>query len=285
MTFYLATDKAAADAAEVEIFDAFREQVRATDPDAIAEDGTIIGRNAATGELAPESMRTIGYFGSPQSSVQGWFHPQPEDQGLHLADPAATGVEVVANLNPWPVRMMSGDPEPLPAWVQPTGAQDAYPIGMWVQHEGANYCSLLAANVWPPSPQSTFWRISPDPGPLPWVRPTGAADAYAIGAVVTHVVEGRDTDHWESNIAANTTEPGTDGTFDRWWKPITAPTTDPQPWVQPMPGTANVPYEVDARVTYDGETWVNTTPLNVWEPGVFGWEQEGAAVAFASGKP
>jgi hypothetical protein len=270
--FYLATDKAAADAAEAEIFDAFREQVRATDPEAIAEDGTIIGRNSGTGELEPDATRTTGYFGQPLPAVQGWCHPVPFDEGLQLADPAATGVEVVAALNFWPVRMMGGDPETLPEWQQPTGAHDAYPIGMWVEHQGANYCSLLAANVWEPSPQSNFWRISPDPGPLPWQAPTGAMDAYNIDDVVTHTVAGRAADHWESNINANTTEPGTDGTFDRWWRPIVNYAPEPQPWEQPMPGTILAPYEVDDRVTHDGETWVNTTPLNVWEPGVFGWE-------------
>jgi hypothetical protein len=287
MTFYLTPDKTAAEAAEAEIFTSYREQVAAVDPDAIAEDGTIIGRNAATGELEPDATRTTGFFGEPQAAVQGWFHPQPTDEELQLADPAATGVEVTEHLNPWPVQTMAGEAPPLPEWVQPTGAHDAYPLGMWVQHQGATYCSLLAANVWEPSPESNFWRTSPDPGPLPWVQPTGVADAYSIGDVVTHVVAGRDEDHWESNIDANTTEPGGDGTFDRWWRPIAAPTTDPQPWVQPMPGTANAPYEVDARVTHGGETWKNTTPLNVWEPGVFGWEQEGAGFAAAAepGKP
>jgi hypothetical protein len=284
MTFYLATDKAAADAAEAQIFAAFREQVRATDPDAIAEDGTIIGRNAATGELQPDATRTTGYFGSPQPAVQGWFHPQPEEEVLQLADPAATGVELVANLNPWPALMMSGDPTPLPYWQQPTGAHDAYPLGMWVQHQGYDYCSLLAANVWEPSPESNYWRVSPDPGPLPWKAPTGAADAYAIGDRVTHTVAGRDTNLWESNINANTTEPGTDGTFDRWWKPINDVVVELPIWQQPMPGTANAPYEIEARVLHGGSTWVSTVQLNVWEPGVAFWEQEGVGFT-KSGKP
>jgi len=279
MTHYLASDKAAAEATEAEIFASFRASIEAVDPDAIAEDGTIIGRNAATGELQPEATRTTGFFGPPQPAVQGWFHPVPGEESLQLADPAATGVEVTGHLNPWPVLAPGGEAPPLPEWVQPTGAHDAYPIGMWVEHQGATYCSLLAANVWEPSPESNFWRISPDPGPLPWRRPTGAADAYAIGDRVTHTVAGRDTDLWESNIAANTTEPGTDGTFDRWWRPIDDVVVELMIWVQPMPGTANAPYEVGARVLHDGGTWVNNTPLNVWEPGVFGWEQEGAGFA------
>jgi hypothetical protein len=148
---------------------------------------------------------------------------------------------------------------------------------MWVEHQGANYCSLLAANVWEPSPESNYWRISPDPGPLPWQAPTGAMDAYETGDRVTHTVAGRETDLWESNIPANATEPGTDGTFDRWWKPITDVGSEVSPWVQPMPGTANVPYEVGQRVTHNGETWGNGTALNMWEPGVYGWFTDGPA--------
>jgi hypothetical protein len=274
MTFYLTPDRAAAEAAEAEIFAAFREKIRAIDPEAVAADGTLIGRNAATGELMPDASRTTGYFGEPQPAVQGWFHPQPEEQELQLTSPAATGVEVTEHLNRWPSStVMPGmEPEPLPEWVQPLGAHDAFPLGMWVQHQGLNYESLLAANVWQPSPESNFWRVSPDPGPLPWRRPTGTADAYAIGDRVTHTVAGRDTNLWESNIAANTTEPGTDGTFDRWWRPINDVVVELMIWVQPMPGTANRPYEVGDKVLHGGETWVSTTVLNVAEPGVFGWE-------------
>jgi hypothetical protein len=281
MTYYLSSDKAPADAAETEMFAAFTEQYRELDPAAIDDEtNTIIARNAATGELMIDSTRTTGYNGEPWASVQGFYHPVPEDEALQLADPAATGVEVVEHLNPWPVLLTDVGGEsaapPLPEWVQPTGAHDAYPLNMWVTHNGADYCSLLAANVWEPTPESNYWRISPDPGPLPWVQPTGAADAYAIGDRVTHTVAGRETDLWESNIDANTTEPGTDGTFDRWWKPITDAGGELLPWVQPMPGTAAVPYEVGQKVTHNGSTWKNNTALNVWEPGVYGWDEDEA---------
>ena len=284
--YYLSPDEAGAAAVEAEIFAAFRDQIGMVDVEAIADDGSIIGRNSATGELEPDATRTTGFYGSPQPSVQGWYHPVPEDEALQLADPAVTGVEVVANLNPGPTRMMGNEPTPLPEWKQPQGAHDSYPIGFWLQHRGANYCSLVAANVWEPSPQSTLWRISPDPGPLPWRQPSGAADAYDIDDQVTHTVAGRDTDLWESNIAANTQEPGQDGTFDRWWKPMAAASSELLPWVQPVPGTANAPYEEGARVMFGGEEveigapfiadqeWVNTVPLNVWPPtgaGAYGW--------------
>jgi hypothetical protein len=57
---------------------------------------------------------------------------------------------------------------------------------------------------------------------LPWVQPTGAHDAYAIGDEVTHDNPNDGGNIWiyRSNIDANTTEPGRDGTFDRWWEPV-----------------------------------------------------------------
>lgn len=56
----------------------------------------------------------------------------------------------------------------------------------------------------------------------PWVQPTGAHNAYAVGARVTHDNPNAGGAIWiyESKIPANTTEPGRDGTFDRWWQPI-----------------------------------------------------------------
>jgi len=279
MTYYFAPDKHPLDEAEAEVFASFRNSVEAVDPDAIAEDGSIIGRNAATGELEPDAARTTGYYGEPQAAVQGFFHPVPEEESLQLADPAATGVEVTEHLNTWPTISLAGTPTPLPAWVQPVGSTDAYPLGMWVTHNGLDYESLLAANVWEPSPESNFWRVSPPLPPQPWKAPTGSADAYDVGDQVTHFVEGRDTDLWTSAIPANTTEPGTDGTFDRWWTPTYATPPEVTEWRQPLPGTANLPYEVDAVVTHSGKEWKNTTPLNVWEPGVYwesgfyGWEE------------
>jgi hypothetical protein len=269
---YLAPDQTLIEATDAAIFDNFREQIRAVDPEAVADDGTLIGRNAATGELEPNATRTTGWAGSGSPAVQGFVMPVPEDEALQITPPE--GVIVTEQFNPWPTLLRIGDGEapPLPEWVQPTGAHDAYPLGMWVTHNGYDFVSLLEANVWEPSPESNFWRVSPDPGPLPWVQPTGAADSYDIGDRVTHTVEGRETDLWESNITANTTEPGTDGTFDRWWKPILDAGGEILPWVQPMPGTANAPYEIEARVLHNEQEWVSTVQLNVWSPGVSFWE-------------
>lgn len=37
-----------------------------------------------------------------------------------------------------------------PKWVQPLGAQDAYPLNAKVHHLGSNYVSIAANNVWAP---------------------------------------------------------------------------------------------------------------------------------------
>lgn len=37
-----------------------------------------------------------------------------------------------------------------PEWVQPTGAQDAYPLGAKVTHNGKRWTSTVAANTWEP---------------------------------------------------------------------------------------------------------------------------------------
>lgn len=43
----------------------------------------------------------------------------------------------------------SGIP-PLPAWIQPTGAHDSYPVDAEVTHNGFNWKSIVASNVWEP---------------------------------------------------------------------------------------------------------------------------------------
>lgn len=63
---------------------------------------------------------------------------------------------------------------------------------------------------WTPDISVSLWtRIAPPGVIAAWVQPTGAHDAYHLGDRVTH--EGKT---WESQIDANTTEPGSD---PRWW--------------------------------------------------------------------
>lgn len=59
---------------------------------------------------------------------------------------------------------------------------------------------------WRPSITPALWKVvTLDEWPE-WVQPTGAHDAYDLGAKVSH-----NDKHWVSNIPANTYEPGVYG--------------------------------------------------------------------------
>lgn len=94
------------------------------------------------------------------------------------------------------------------AWVQPTGAHDAYAKGDAVTHSSKTWVSLIDANVWAPgvSGWRQSWGSGGGSGPLPWVQPTGAHDAYALNAEVTHAGK-----TWRSIYAANVWQPGVFG--------------------------------------------------------------------------
>ena len=42
------------------------------------------------------------------------------------------------------------------------------------------------------------------------------------------------------------------------------------PWKQPE---STNPYKKDAKVSHNGKIWISTTDGNIWEPGVYGWEE------------
>jgi len=76
----------------------------------------------------------------------------------------------------------------------------------------------------PPTVPALFTPVAAA-GVVPgWVQPTGAQDAYAVGDQVTHDNPNDGGNVWlyKSKIAANTTEPGRDGTFDRYWQAVEA---------------------------------------------------------------
>lgn len=89
-------------------------------------------------------------------------------------------------------------------WAQPTGAHNAYKLGVVVEHAGKTWENITHANVWEPGVSG--WREVVTEGYPTWIQPTGAHDAYPIGAQVTH--NGQD---WESTAAGNIWEPGVYG--------------------------------------------------------------------------
>ena len=64
------------------------------------------------------------------------------------------------------------------------------------------------------------------------------------------------------------------------WNPADAPSLwarvlieDPNiipEWIQP---DSTNPYAKGDKVTHNGKTWVSTCDGNVWEPGVYGWDE------------
>lgn len=85
-------------------------------------------------------------------------------------------------------------------WTQPTGAHDAYALGITVTHDGKTWENITPANVWEPGVSG--WREVVAEGYPAWVQPTGAHDAYSIGDRVSF--EGA---NYESKINANTWSP------------------------------------------------------------------------------
>ena len=96
-------------------------------------------------------------------------------------------------------------------------------IGTVKTFGGVEHRSLIDNNVWSPDAYPAGWElVEATTGPQSWVQPTGAQDAYQTGDEVTHpnAQDGGNVWLFRSNIAANTTEPGTDGRFHRWWEPV-----------------------------------------------------------------
>lgn len=57
-----------------------------------------------------------------------------------------------------------------------------------------------------------------------------------------------------------------------WAKVLVSDTGEALPWEQP---DSTNPYMQGDKVTHGGKTWVSTIDNNVWEPGVYGWEETG----------
>ena len=92
-----------------------------------------------------------------------------------------------------------------PAWE----ADTEYEVGKRVRDENVLYrCrqSHKSQADWKPSITPALWKVVTLEEWPEWVQPTGAHDAYDLGAKVSH-----NEKHWISNIPANTYEPGVYG--------------------------------------------------------------------------
>jgi len=106
----------------------------------------------------------------------------------------------------------------------------AYAVGDIVRVDDVPYRVIQAhtsQSDWSPAAAASLFtplRVVSGSAPDAWVQPTGAHDAYSAGDRVVHDNPNDGGADWiyESVNDANTTEPGRDGTLDRYWTPIEA---------------------------------------------------------------
>jgi hypothetical protein len=104
--------------------------------------------------------------------------------------------------------------------------------------------------------------------PPGWAQPVGTVGAYLPGSVVAWQAR-----TWRNDLlAVNVWEPGT---ANAGWADLAPPPSGPQPWQQPTGSTDA--YGLGDQVTHTGFVWTSAVAANVWEPGVYGWDQGGPA--------
>lgn len=146
----------------------------------------------------------------------------PEGQMATAWTLAAAGDRVTATptLAPIPPQPVFVTVEQLASMVAPAAEPGGglvvgrwYPLGMTVTVEGADYevtqPFLYADAAWTPATLAAHLSLIVPPG-APWVQPTGAHDAYAAGAQVTHNGRLWENSHGDGNIW----EPGVFGWTD-----------------------------------------------------------------------
>lgn len=87
----------------------------------------------------------------------------------------------------------------------------AYVLDDIRQYNGLLYRCVQAHTsqaTWTPEAAASLWTRIADPAQEwpEWIQPTGAHNAYALGAKVSHAGK-----HWVSNVANNVWEPGVYG--------------------------------------------------------------------------
>lgn len=181
-------------------------------------------------------------------------------------------------------------------WAQPVSAVDAYPRGAVVTHQGQQWESTVAANVWQPG--TSGWRKAPETDetgteiPPAYLQPTGAHDAYLDGDRITwedgevyeaardgivHTPEESPED-WRL-IERHDTEPPEDPDEDEDEDPGDDDQDNDDPglifpeWVKPT--GAHDAYEEGDVVTFEGQAWESLISANTWKPteNPSGWQQ------------
>jgi hypothetical protein len=73
--------------------------------------------------------------------------------------------------------------------------------------------------------------------------------------------------HDITNVAQNTKPSETPS----MWTQIGDPAEEYPEWSQPI--GAHDAYSMGSKVSYNGKHWISTVADNIWQPGVYGWEE------------
>ena len=194
----------------------------------------------------------------------------------------------------------------IPTWHEGQQILDAV-----VKYEGQVYRVLQAHDStgnpsWNPASSSALFGICHTKNPLkakPWVAPMGTSGLYYLdecyvdiyGTVWKQIFDGGNVydaatvpERWEmanlygedipegeeeTEIIVDNNENNQGGENEGSGENGDEPIVDnpPDEWKQPT--GAHDAYDVGAIVSHNGKIWINTSPANIYEPGVFGWDE------------
>jgi hypothetical protein len=231
----------------------------------------IIGVRASDGEPRPGNRQTTEYT---ELTAREPSSVTPADDNATIEGPKLDAVVASEPIIHYVSVLVRADmmlPEELaalanvyPAWQ----AGEAVAVDDLRSHGGMLWRAVQAHTTqadWQPDVAVSLWVRAAPPDVIPeWRQPLGAHDAYPVGYVVT-----RNGDLYESLVAANVWEPGTDPTL---WALIGGGSTEPEiPDWKPWDGHNASLYQIGDEVMHKGTHWRATVGNNHWEPGVFGW--------------
>lgn len=183
-------------------------------------------------------------------------------------------------------------------WRQPFG-HVPYTTDAEVTHNGHDWINPWQVNVWEPGTPNSGWidkgTSTGEPPEFVLAEPWQVGETYEKGDVRSD--EGRnyacqtkhraDSPDWRPAL------------FPAYWLMIAEPaSTDPEPDPEPEPDPdpdpepngleaweqptgAHNSYSHGDQRTHNGHTWTNTHPgtkTNSWEPGIYGWQDNGPTV-------
>lgn len=184
----------------------------------------------------------------------------------------------------------------------PHWKEGVHTAGDPLQYEGQVYRVLQAHDStgnpsWTPATQPALFSICHTKNPFkakPWITPQGISGMYELGdcyidneGIVWRQIYNDNNvydaatlpERWEqvnlnsfieNNNNNENIQNGENGELnENGDEPII--NNLPDEWKQPT--GAHDAYAVDAIVSHNGKIWINTSPANIYEPGVFGWNE------------